>query len=42
MTALRLLEDEGRLRRMPNRSWVLSGAPPETLDRQVAGVALGS
>jgi CRP/FNR family cyclic AMP-dependent transcriptional regulator len=41
-TALRLLEDEGRLRRMPDRSWVLQGDPPETLDRHDAGIALGS
>jgi CRP/FNR family transcriptional regulator, cyclic AMP receptor protein len=33
-TALRQLEDEGRLRRTPDRAWLLPGDPPEMLSRR--------
>lgn len=37
-TALSQLEEENRLRRAPDRTWLLRGAPPETMARQ-AGAA---
>lgn len=40
-TALRQLEDEGRLRRTPQRGWLLPGDPPEVLSRQVQGAGMG-
>lgn len=39
-TAIRQLEEEGHLRRTPERLWVLHGAPPETLARQAAAASL--
>ncbi|HEY5428772.1 MAG TPA: Crp/Fnr family transcriptional regulator [Solirubrobacteraceae bacterium] len=41
-TALRQLEDEGRLRRTADRAWLLHGDPPDALARQGAGLALES
>jgi CRP/FNR family transcriptional regulator, cyclic AMP receptor protein len=39
-TALRQLEEEGRLRRTPERGWLLPGDPPEVMARQAEGAAL--
>ncbi len=39
-TAIRQLEAEGRLRRMPDRRWLLCGDPPETMARQAAAASL--
>jgi CRP/FNR family cyclic AMP-dependent transcriptional regulator len=38
-TALSQLEDEGRLRRTPERTWVLAGDPPKTFARRVGAQA---
>jgi len=35
-TAIRQLEDEDRLRRTPDRRWLLCGDPPESMARQAA------
>jgi hypothetical protein len=35
-TAIRQLEAEDRLRRTPDRLWLLCGDPPETLARRAA------
>jgi CRP-like cAMP-binding protein len=35
-TAIRQLEAEGRLRRTPDRQWLLCGDPPESMARQAA------
>ena len=40
-TAIRQLEDEGRLRRTPDRLWLLCGAPPERMAREPAAASLG-
>jgi CRP/FNR family transcriptional regulator, cyclic AMP receptor protein len=40
-TAVRQLEEDGRLRRSSNRAWILRGEPPDTLARHAAAVALG-
>jgi CRP-like cAMP-binding protein len=39
-TALRQLEAEGRLRRTPDRLWLLCGDPPETLARREAAAGV--
>jgi CRP-like cAMP-binding protein len=39
-TALRQLEAEGRLRRTPDRLWLLCGDPPETMARREAAAAV--
>ena len=39
-TAIRQLEAEGRLRRTPDRQWLLCGDPPETLARQAAAASV--
>jgi CRP/FNR family transcriptional regulator, cyclic AMP receptor protein len=39
-TAIRQLEAEGRLRRTPDRRWLLCGDPPETMARQAAAASL--
>ncbi len=39
-TALRQLEDEGRLRRTPERGWLLPGDPPDVMARPEADPAL--
>ncbi len=39
-TALRQLEEGGHLRRTPQRSWLLSGEPPEVLARPVEDTVL--
>ena len=41
-TALSQLEDEGRVRRTPDRAWLLQGDPPDTLARHGAGIVLRS
>jgi CRP/FNR family transcriptional regulator, cyclic AMP receptor protein len=41
-TALRQLEDEGRLRRTADRAWLLQGDPPDALARHGAGFAVES
>jgi len=41
-TALRQLEDEGRLHRTADRAWLLQGDPPDALARQGTGLALES
>jgi CRP/FNR family cyclic AMP-dependent transcriptional regulator len=38
-TAIRQLEEEDKLRRTPDRLWLLCGEPPETLARQGAATA---
>jgi CRP/FNR family cyclic AMP-dependent transcriptional regulator len=38
-TALRQLEEEGRIRRMPDRAWLLRGDPPTNLAREQASAA---
>jgi CRP/FNR family transcriptional regulator, cyclic AMP receptor protein len=40
-TALRQLEEEGRLRRTADRAWLLQGEPPDALARQQLGSAVG-
>ena len=40
-TALRQLEEEGRLRRTADRSWLLEGEPPDALVRHAVGAAAG-
>jgi len=40
-TAIRQLENEGRLRRTPDRLWLLTGDPPERLARETATASLG-
>jgi hypothetical protein len=39
-TALRQLEEEGQLRRTPQRGWLLPGEPPEVLSRQAQGAGV--
>ena len=39
-TALRQLEDEGQLRRTPERGWLLPGEPPDVMARSVPDPAL--
>jgi hypothetical protein len=39
-TAIRQLEEEERLRRTPDRLWLLCGDPPETMARQAAAVSV--
>lgn len=39
-TAIRQLEKEERLRRTPDRLWLLCGDPPETMARQAAAVSV--
>jgi DNA-binding GntR family transcriptional regulator len=40
-TAIRQLEEEGHLRRTPDRLWLLCGDPPERMARQAAAEAVG-
>ena len=40
-TAIRQLEVEGRLRRTPDRLWLLQGAPPDRLAQEPAAASLG-
>jgi CRP/FNR family cyclic AMP-dependent transcriptional regulator len=40
-TAIRQLEEEGHLRRTPDRLWLLCGAPPERMAREAAAASVG-
>ena len=40
-TAIRQLEDEGRLQRTPDRLWLLCGDPPERMAHETAAASLG-
>ena len=40
-TAIRQLEVEGRLRRTPDRLWLLRGAPPDRIAQEPATASLG-
>jgi len=40
-TAIRQLEEEARLRRTPDRLWLLCGAPPERMARDEAAASVG-